>query len=186
MKMKSKFILAITLLAACGCAERYTIDGTITCDTNLDGEKIYLVPLEGASHETVDSTIIEKSGFRFEGSLDKEEACVIRVRPAMRKFAQELLVIKEAGTTTVEIGMKSRTSGTPQNDTLQQWKSLKERADAQLYELYNLKKSCQDTLGIKTIESRIDSINNRFRQESKAIKERNKNTFGELLKRFGL
>lgn len=184
--MKKTLVLVSAFFLLSACNKRYEINGTINSDINFDGEKIYLVPMEGASKETVDSTIIEGKTFRFEGDLEKEEVCIIRVRPTMRRHTQELLVIKEEGDINVEIGLNSRTHGTPQNDSLQIWKELKAKNDSLLFGLYNIKKNSQDTAVIKAANEKIEAINSYYKEIGKAMRKNNDNTFGKMLKKFGL
>ena len=61
----------ITLLFMLSCASfesKYIIEGKLKGKT-YDGEFIYLVPVEGATAETVDSVQIKDGVFRFEGML---------------------------------------------------------------------------------------------------------------------
>ena len=48
------FLSAAVLFTSCSQNKEYVIHGTVA-DPNLEGAKIYLVPLENATVETIDS-----------------------------------------------------------------------------------------------------------------------------------
>jgi len=130
--MRFVFYILLLLLLSCQTGSHYVITGQLP-DKTYNGEKIYLVPLENAVKERVDSTIIADESFKFEGTLKTPEILIIRAKPVLRINLQELLVVKESGNIIVKIGNKSSAGGTALNDSLQQWKEKKAVADF-LYE----------------------------------------------------
>ena len=132
-KLMKKFVIVacVCLLSAfcvMGCQRSEVlseckIEGTAS--GALNGKKIYLVPLNGPQDRAhVDSAVIENGKFEF--SVDTLMMAVLRVELRARYGYQELLVITESGTVHATIGEVSTAGGTPQNDSLQVWKSLSE------------------------------------------------------------
>lgn len=113
----------VCLLTACSSSPRVgVIEGTLP-DLSFDGEQLYLVPIQGATSENVDSVRIANGLFRFEKAVDEPRLFILRLRPVLRLRVQELLVVVEPGArATVALGAPSSGSGTALNDSLQQWK----------------------------------------------------------------
>lgn len=115
------FFMFCLAFASCKTESTYTIEGTLP-NSNYDGEFIFLTPLVNATRERVDSTFISGGRFRFTGLAADSEMFVLRTRPILRFELQELLLVKEQGTTQVQIGSISSATGTPLNDSMQLWK----------------------------------------------------------------
>jgi hypothetical protein len=114
-------------------------------DLRYDGEVVYLVPLEGARAENVDSACIRQGAFRFESSMGEGgDVFIIRTRPLLRLDLEELLVIKEPGRLRVRLDSVSSASGTALNDSLQQWKEEKQQYDALQSQLRKELKTADD------------------------------------------
>lgn len=110
------------LLASCAEQEKgYVIYGTVS-NPDLEGAQVFLVPLENATKETIDSVYISNQMFEFRGT--EEKIADIRIERFKRFGNENLLVITEPGETFVTIGQVSSGRGTPQNDSLQVWKNL--------------------------------------------------------------
>lgn len=110
------------LLASCAEQEKgYVIYGTVS-NPDLEGAQVFLVPLENAVKETIDSVYISNQMFEFRGT--EEKIADIRIERFKRVGNENLLVITEPGETFVTIGQVSSGRGTPQNDSLQVWKNL--------------------------------------------------------------
>ena len=112
---------AAAVLASCSPSNEYVIYGTVT-NPDLEGAQVFLVPLENAVKETIDSVYIKNQMFEFRGS--EEKMADIRIERFKRLGNENLLVITEPGETYVTIGPVSSSRGTPQNDSLQVWKNL--------------------------------------------------------------
>ena len=109
------------LLASCSRNKEYVIYGSVS-NPDLEGAKVFLVPLENAAEETIDSVCIRNRMFEFRGIGEK--MAEIRIERFKRYGNENLLVVTEPGETYVTIGQVSSGRGTPQNDTLQVWKNL--------------------------------------------------------------
>ena len=121
-----KIIIALiagtALLASCAEQEKgYVIYGTVS-NPDLEGAQVFLVPLENATKETIDSVYISNQMFEFRGT--EEKMADIRIERYKRYGNENLLVVTEPGETFVTIGQVSSSRGTPQNDSLQVWKNL--------------------------------------------------------------
>lgn len=122
--MKKKIITLIAgaaLLASCSQDKGYVIYGTVS-NPDLEGAQVFLVPIENAVKETIDSVSIHNQMFEFRGT--EEKMAEIRIEMYKRYGNENLLVVTEPGETFVTIGQVSSGRGTPQNDSLQVWKNL--------------------------------------------------------------
>lgn len=117
---------AVAVISSCSGHQEgiCVINGTIDDPDNRDGEWIFLVPQGPHEDSEVDSTIIDKGKFTF--VTDNERMSVIRVTKFRRIGLQDLLVVTEPGLVEVSIAASGCGGGTPQNDSLQLWKSLTE------------------------------------------------------------
>lgn len=114
-------LAGIALLASCSQDKGYVIYGTVS-NSDLEGAQVFLVPLENAVKENIDSVSIHNQVFEFRGT--EEKMAEIRIERFKRYGNENLLVVTEPGETYVTIGQVSSGRGTPQNDTLQVWKNL--------------------------------------------------------------
>lgn len=120
-KIIFSFLAGVALLASCSQNNGYVIYGTVS-NPDLEGAQVFLVPLENATKETVDSVYIHNQMFEFRGT--EERVAEIRIEMYKRYGNENLLVVTEPGETFVTIGEVSSGRGTPQNDSLQVWKNL--------------------------------------------------------------
>ena len=122
--MKRTFLMAAILATAalCSCGrDEYRIHGRVTSN-DLEGVRVFLVPVGHEEPENVDSLEIHNHEFSFKGK--KHWMCAIRLHRLYRDKGQNLLVATEPGDIYVTIGPNSTGGGTPQNDSLQVWKDL--------------------------------------------------------------
>ena len=124
---KKQFLSALALLSllAVACHTVNDNDGQChiygTVNPKFEGKKIFLVPQQGpAVAETVDSVVIKDGCFTFH--VAPGEMKVIRIDYHFRTGVEDLLVVAEPGRIEVNIDSVSHGGGTPQNDSLQQWK----------------------------------------------------------------
>lgn len=135
MKKLMAFVAAAGLLAACSGSHEgeFRIHGYVT-DPELEGACIFLVPvLEPViepTKENLDSTFIKNQKFEFSGTV--ERIADIRLEKFRRIGYQNLLVITEPGDIYVTVGPVSSCYGTPQNDSIQVWKTLTEAQNAEV------------------------------------------------------
>ena len=122
--MRKVFLLAALaaafLLTSCG-HDQYRIHGRVASN-DLEGIRVFLVPLGHEEPENVDSLEIHNHEFSFKGR--EHRICEIRLHRLHRDKGQNLLVATEPGDIYVTIGPDSHGGGTPQNDSLQVWKDL--------------------------------------------------------------
>lgn len=116
------------LLAACSQQNEYVIYGTVS-NPDLEGAQVFLVPLENAVKETIDSVYIHNQMFEFRGT--EEKMAEIRIERFKRLGNENLLVVTEPGEIFVTIGQVSSSRGTPQNDSLQVWKNITKQYNIQ-------------------------------------------------------
>ena len=169
--MNKELFCFLSFIILIGCTdtgkERYTIAGTVP-KHGFENEWIYLVPLTGATKETVDSTQVKNGMFSFEGVVDTSDIRILRTRPILRFKLQELLVVVEQGKLNVLLDSVSCAQGTPQNDALQQWKEEKMKTDRELMSLSQQKKnadpSVADSIGYEQeqIKDRFNEYNFNF------------------------
>lgn len=120
-KLLFTLLASAAIFTSCTQKNEYVIYGTVS-KPDLEGAKIFLVPMNGPIKENMDSTYIKNLSFEFRGT--EERLVDIRLE-RMRRFGTEsLLVVTEPGEIYVSIGEISFGRGTPQNDTLQVWKDL--------------------------------------------------------------
>ena len=150
--------LFLLLSFSCNSKSNFTISGQLP-DKTYDGEKIYLVPIENAIKERVDSAVIQNGKFSFEGQILTPEIYVIRAKPVLRYNLEELLVVSEPGTLTVRLDKSSSVSGTPLNDSLQYWKERKMRFDFVNAKLVKQFSDANDSLKLD-LKQRAEMLNN--------------------------
>lgn len=110
------------LFTACSqTSNEYVIYGTVT-DPDMEGVKIFLVPVDNPVVENIDSTYIHDNVFVFRGT--EEKIADIRIERMKRYGKETLLVVTEPGEIHAVIGEVSTGMGTPQNDSLQLWKNM--------------------------------------------------------------
>ena len=133
--MRKLFYLLLALVCAgvtccTGNKDEYVIKGS-TSQSRLDGHWVFLVPYGTKAYEDsigVDSVVIKNGKFEFRGHKGEFLARVTMDR-RVRYGTQDLLIVTEPGEITVVIDSVSSGHGTPQNEALQSWKSLKENHD---------------------------------------------------------
>lgn len=193
--MKNLMIGTCLLMAAVltGCnSETKIATGTChitgTANANLNGKKIFLVPMtRPATMETVDSVVVENGKFEF--TADTCELSVIRMDYHFRSGVQDLLVVTEPGKVEVIIDSISSGKGTPQNDSLQSWKNLTEKLQKEcrpfMIEGRNAEKAGDNTTA-EAMKAKLDSLRRDYRRSSHEMGERMKGTsLGEfLMKQF--
>ena len=159
-----------------------------------EGKRIFLVPMYGPkTAEYVDSMEITNGMFSFEKDFSKDTIQMYQILMDYhyRMGLQPILVVGEPGEVKVVIDSVSSAGGTPQNDSLQQWKMRTEMHNLQLAKMRrNVEELKQkgDAVQAKYIEQRADSFHlvykNYTRQLAKNMKEGVLHDF--LMQRFPL
>ena len=158
------------------------IEGTVNGE-QYEGKRIFLVPNSGpATMETVDSMEIKDGKFHFEP--DSVQMYKILLDYHYRIGLQPLLIVGEPGTINVTIDSISHATGTPQNDSLEQWKVQTEIHNRQLgmmrKNMAELNKR-GDSLQAKYIQQRADSFHLVYKNYTRQLA---KNMEGSVLGDF--
>ena len=177
-------VTAMAMLYSCQQSNdgKCHIEGTVNGEA-YEGKRIFLVPLNGpATAETVDSMEIKDGKFHFEP--DSVQMYKILLDYHYRAGLQQLLVVGEPGTIQVTIDSISHAKGTPQNDSLEQWKVQTEIYHAQLgmmrRNMMNLMKQ-GDSVQAKSIQQRADSLHLAYKNYTRQLA---KNMEGSVLGNF--
>ncbi len=176
-------LVAATMFFSCQQNDRKChIIGTVNGE-QYEGKYIFLVPNSGpATVETVDSVEITNGKFHFEP--DSMQMYKILLDYHYRLDLQPLLVVGEPGTINVTIDSISHATGTPQNDSLEQWKIQTEIHNRQLgmmrKNIVSLNKQ-GDSLQAKYIQQRADSFHLVYKNYTRQLA---KNMEGSVLGDF--
>jgi hypothetical protein len=177
-------VTAMALLYSCQQSNggKCHIVGTVHGEA-YEGKRIFLVPLNGpATAETVDSMEIKDGKFHFEP--DSVQMYKILLDYHYRAGLQQLIVVSEPGTIQVTIDSISHATGTPQNDSLEQWKIQTEIHNRQLgmmrKNIVSLNKQ-GDSLQAKYIQQRADSFHLVYKNYTRQLA---KNMEGSVLGNF--
>lgn len=160
------------------------IAGTVNGE-QYEGKRIFLVPFSGpATAETVDSMEITNGKFHFEP--DSVQMYKILLDYHYRMGLQPLIVVGEPGNITVTIDSVSHATGTPQNDSLEQWKVQTEIHNRQMglmrRNIADLTKR-GDTVQANYIKQRADSFHLVYKNYTRQMaKNMEGTTLGDFLK----
>ena len=158
------------------------IEGTVNGE-QYEGKRIFLVPNSGpATMETVDSMEIKDGKFHFEP--DSVQMYKILLDYHYRIGLQPLLIVGEPGTINVTIDSISHATGTPQNDSLEQWKVQTEIHNRQLGMMRKIIIDLNkrgDSLQAKYIQQRADSFHLVYKNYTRQLA---KNMEGSVLGNF--
>jgi len=187
MKKILLFIMALTAVATIYSCQsendgKCHIEGTVNGE-QFEGKRIFLVPLTGpATAETVDSMEITDGKFHF--TTDDMKMYKILLDIHYRIGLQQLIIVAEPGTVKVSLDTVSHAIGTPQNDSLEQWKVRTEIHNRQLNKMrQNITqlKNSGDTLQAKYIKQRADSFHIVYKNYTRQMA---KNMDGTVLGNF--
>ena len=186
MVMSVSLLHLFTLSLLLGCQQandgKCHIEGTVNGE-QYEGKRIFLVPNSGpATMETVDSMEIKDGKFHFEP--DSMQMYKILLDYHFRFGLQPLLVVGEPGTIHVTIDSISHATGTPQNDSLEQWKVQTEIHNRQMglmrRNIAGLKKQ-GDSVQANYIQQRADSFHLVYKNYTRQMA---KNLEGQVLGDF--
>lgn len=186
MKKLSLILSAgVLLLSSCGNNQEYVIEGTLYGGSSFEGETIWMVPFSETSGSAVDSCIIRDGRFVFEGEMEGSELYVMRMRPMMSLFIDQLIFIKEPGHIRATLSRPSVAVGSPLNDSLQTWMKYKLHTDS-LFRDLNMRINAAEGEAKEQLQSEYDELKNDFDRTNKGIIERNDNAFGNFLDKYFL
>ena len=176
----------VTMFFSCQQANdgRCHIYGTVG-DEKFEGKRVFLVPFYGPkTAETVDSMEIKDGKFEF--TADSFKLYKILIDYHYRLGVQPLLVIGEPGTVKVMIDSVSHAVGTPQNDSLEQWKVRTEIHNRELTKMRKYiadLKAKGDSVQAKYIQQRADSFHLVYKNYTRQMaKNLDGSVLGDFLK----
>lgn len=178
-----QFVVFVLVLASCTSENNFRIDGQLP-DNSFNNEWVYLVPLQNAPVERVDSTQIKNGKFIFEGKVNAPEVYIIRTRPLIRLSLQELLVVKEPGQIYAYLGKTGKTKGTVLNDSLQVWKEQKELFDVKKNLLQQRYSSANENEKERIKEQQLKLAKQKNAYHFNFAKNNQKNVVGAMVTRF--
>ena len=163
--MKNFLIILLSLMALASCHNNHKclIEGTVG-NSDLNGKRIFLVPVFHEDSLGVDSVVIQNNRFQFE--RNEEFLADIRVDYHFRYGTESLLVVTEPGVVKVVIDSVSSGGGTPQNDSLQVWKELMMQRNADVKKLV----VGNPEVAQKDLEDLIAKFNRRTKQMAENLK----------------
>lgn len=183
MKKIKTLLSLVAAMALCSCQadKSYSIEGAIYGGRNFDDQTIYLVPFSGSTAGRIDSAKVRDGCFRFDGTAEAGGIFIVRMRPMMRLFIEELILIREPGNIRAMLSEHSSASGTPLNDSLQSWREYKQTIDTQLEDIRK-KLRRADPRETARLKASQDSLRTLFDKHNRASALANSgNTFGEFL-----
>ena len=181
-------VAAAMMMFSCQSANngKCYINGVVKGE-QYEGKRIFLVPMNGPkTAEYVDSMEITNGMFSFEKdfSRDTMQMYQILMDYHYRMGLQPILVVGEPGEVKVVIDSVSSAGGTPQNDSLQQWKMRTEMHNLQVAKMRrNVEELKQkgDAVQAKYIEQRADSFHLVYKNYTRQMA---KNLEGQVLGDF--
>ena len=181
------FLTIAATLSSCSKGTEYTIDGALHGGANFEGETIYLVPFANATEEKIDSATIHDSRFQFKGNITEPEIYILRMRPMMKLFINELIFVLEPGHIKTILSKQSEVKGTALNDSIQKWnewtlntKSIMEETNKRLKQARNKHNEEE----VAKFQGQMDSLRQIVNNYNHATIQRNNNVFGEFLERY--
>ena len=172
--MKNVLILVLVIFLACCKNNSTVIEGSLTSD-RYDNEWVYWVPFKYDSLKTVDSALIQKNAFKLLISdHNRDKIGIIRVRYQLRLALQDILVYTEPGIVHVHLDSLSRSTGTPLNDVLQNWKDRKHSYDTEIYDMRRKYRKADDSEKEK-IKEQMEKASTAYKNDIYQIILENKN-----------
>lgn len=169
---------AATMMFSCRSASdgKCHITGEVKGE-QYEGKRIFLVPMNGPkTAEYVDSMEITNGRFTFTKDFAKDtmQMYQILLDYHYRLGLQPMLVVAEPGEVKVVIDSVSSGGGTPQNDSLQQWKIRTEMHNLQWAKMRrNIEELKQkgDTVQAKYLQQRADSFHLVYKNYTRQLAE---------------
>ena len=171
MKKLLTILLCLLALASCNTNHKCLIEGTVG-NGDLNGKRIFLVPVFYEDSLGVDSVVIKDNKFQFE--RDQEFLADIRVDYHFRFGTESLLVVTEPGNVKVVIDSVSSGGGTPQNDSLQVWKELMMQRTSNIKKFNKEYVSCMengDTTNALIAKKNLEDAMAKFTRRTKELAE---------------
>ena len=132
-KLMYLFAAGTMVLAACSNEPAYKISGTIA--NVADGEYVYLQEAKGREMIKLDSAVVTKGAFTFNGRQDEVVNRYITYTPKEGRGPRVDFFL-ENGNITVVMGENASVTGTPNNDIYQAYKNEQNVARKEMMTLY--------------------------------------------------
>ncbi len=163
--------LWMSLLLITGCQQNYTIVGETTQIPN--GTTIWLQKQVDNKFEIIDSTTVQNSRFQFEGVQGSPAIAILVPHSDIQSTYPPLLLALEPGKIKVTLDSLSRVSGTPLNNRLQRYESLRNQYDSRLH---NITQSyVTNYLDGTLTDSVLNNLKERFKKERKRLETLTRN-----------
>ena len=162
------------------------IEGVVNGE-QYEGKRIFVVPMFGPkTAEYVDSMEITDGKFSFTKDFTKDTMQMYKILLDYhyRFGLQPLIIVGEPGTIRITIDTISHATGTPQNDSLEQWKIQTEIHNLQLGKMRKNIADLQktgDTIQANYLKQRADSFHLVYKNYSRRMA---KNLEGTVLGKF--
>ncbi len=180
-------LVAATMFFSCQQNDgKCHIEGTVNGE-QYEGKRVFVVPMNGPkTAEYVDSMEIKDGKFHFTKDFTKDTVQMYKVLLDYhyRFGLQPLIIVGEPGTIRVSIDTVSHAVGTPQNDSLEQWKVRTEIHNYQLGKMRQNILALQkqgDSVQAKYIQQRADSVHLVYKNYTRRLA---KNLEGQVLGDF--
>lgn len=186
------FMYTVVAVAFCSCDsedKKYVIDGAIQGGRNFEGETIYLVPFFDAKEQKIDSAVVHNSRFKFEGYAKDPQVYILRMRPMMAVFVEELIFVREPGHIRTMISESSEVRGTALNDSIQNWHRFNVETKSVIADLNKqLRQARQRRMDQEYLDSLqyvADNLLIEFNRRNRATAKSNSdNVFGRFLQLY--
>lgn len=166
-------VAAMTLSYSCRSNDSECRIHGVVKGEQYEGKRIFLIPLNGPkTAETVDSVEVKDGKFAF--STDTMQMYKILLDLRYRYGLQPLILVGEPGEVTVTIDSVSHAVGTPQNDSLEQWKV---RTEIHNHELAKMRRHIADmvtkgdTVQVNCLKQRADSFHLVYKNYTRRLAE---------------
>ena len=152
------------------------IEGTVNGE-QYEGKRVFVVPMYGPkTAEYVDSMEITNGKFHFTKDFTKDTMQMYQIvlDYHYRMGVQPLIIVGEPGTVKITIDTISHAVGTPQNDSLEQWKT---RTEIHNYELGKMRQyiltlqNQGDSVQAKNLQQRADSFHLVYKKYTRQLAE---------------
>ena len=171
------YLFTFLLLSACQQNDgKCYIEGTVNGE-QYEGKRIFVVPMYGPkTAEYVDSMEITNGKFHFTKDFTKDTMQMYQIvlDYHYRMGVQPLIIVGEPGTVKITIDTISHAVGTPQNDSLEQWKT---RTEIHNYELGKMRQyilalqNQGDSVQAKNLQQRADSFHLVYKKYTRQLAE---------------
>ncbi|MCQ2237025.1 MAG: DUF4369 domain-containing protein [Bacteroidales bacterium] len=191
-KIASSLLLVLTAccsITSCDDSDKiYVIDGVMHGGGNFEGETVYLVPFFNATNDRVDSAVIHNSRFEFRGKTDKPEVNIIRMRPMIKIFIEELILMREPGHIRTTMAETSVVKGTALNDSIQKWHTYNVETKQRIANLNKELRQARQRRNQPAVDSLVhisDMLLMEFNNKNRSMAQANKdNAFGQFLELY--